>query len=181
MASPFVQFVLKNNINNDNIEKSIMKRDLEQAIEYYKEKTLPQLPKRIEGIRSKDTYLDYILSGRSKKAKAAFIEAEKSIISRLNQCTCVDEVSDICYKTFGSIPGIGQQTISDYIQHALSVRGIDPEANCYDILTRSAKSALKKRGYNIAAFKESILFKDFDSIAFVDFANKHYRSFSRIK
>lgn len=158
-----------------------MKRDLEQAIEYYKEKTLPQLSKRIEGIRSKDTYLDYILLGRSKESKAAFIKAEKSIVPKLNQCTDADAVSDICYKTFGSISGIGQQTISDYIQHALSVRGIDPEANCYNLLTRSAQSSLKKRGYNIVALKENILFKDFDSIAFVDFANKHHRSFPRSK
>lgn len=162
-----------------------MVKDLKQAVEDYKEKSLPRLPKKIEGIRSKESYLDHILSGKTKEARVAFRAAEKRIIPKLNRCTNAEEISDICYDAFDPIRGIGQQTISDYIYHVLHIRDIDPESNCYTLLTLHARTALNKRGYisenNLVTFKKNDLFKDFDSIAFIDFANKNYRSFSRSK
>ena len=160
-------------------------KDLKQAVDHYRKKLLAYLPKKTEAPCDNDSYLDYILSGRPEEAKIAFRKAEKLIISRLNQCKCFEEVSIICNEAFGSIKNIGEQTILAYVNYALSVRDIDPESNCYNLLTRPARSTLKKCGFingkNVVTFKENTLFKDFETIEFIDFANKNYRSFSQVK
>lgn len=160
-------------------------KNLNEAVVHYSKKNLPQLPNKIERIRSKETYLDYILAGRPKAAKIAFREAELRIIARLDQCESAEEISGICYNTFGKIPGIGEQTISDYIYHALFIRDINPESNCISLLTTTARKKLSNHGYikknTIILGEEKSLLNGFDTYAIVDFANKHHQSFKQEK
>lgn len=154
---------------------------MEETIQNYRDKSLRKTEERLDAIRQPVNYLDSLLAGRTEEAKHEFARIEREIIPEINACESIDELQDLCFREFGSIPGIGERTIMDYVFHAAYVRDMDPEANCACFLMIPAKRVLQSmdliNGKTIRMDRIENLFHGFSPMAFVDFANKHYRCF----
>ena len=129
---------------------------------------------------SNDSWVDYILKGRSEDAKQQFRDALIVIRSKINQQSSVEECISICEEILLPIKGIGEKTALRCAMYLANQFDIDPEANCVCFLTGPAKKALEERGWirgKKIRISKSIqkLIADYSPLLFVDFTNKHYR------
>lgn len=154
---------------------------MEETIQNYRHKRLRKTEDRLEVIRQPVNYLDSLLAGRSEEAKQEFIRIEREILPEVSMCGSIDELQELCFHAFGLIPGIGERTIMDYVFHAAYIRDMDPEANCACFLITPAKKVLQTmgmiQGKTIRLGRVQDLFRGFNPMVFVDFANKHYKGF----
>lgn len=120
------------------------KEAISQAILVFREEELPGIRVELSLLQQNNAFPDHILKGRTENAKKEFIEKVEAIIPRLNLCSTIDAIMDVCREALLPICGIGEETIRKYAYHYAYINNIDAESDCFCcLLTTAAKEALR--------------------------------------
>ena len=149
---------------------------INQIIDDYIRHGKPELNKHLKQLAKSET--PDVLSGRTKKAVETFLNREKQILPRITAEMSIDDLNDLVYDTFMDIPGIGEQTLTDYMLMMAYRFDIPVEANCISLLTRTVKRNLLLSGLingkKVRLGKIENLFKGFSTEELADFLNKNH-------
>ena len=156
-----------------------MERKIELVINYYLCRGKKALDNRLKRIQDKSVSSERMLRifGRTREAIALFLIAERHIAPEINRCRQISELEEIAFKAFSSIKGIGESTIEGWVLKQAYMLNINPEANCSDIIYKSARVSIKSAKLTYEQLfqyvrqqrKEFASFRDLDVVQFLNY------------